>query len=37
MNYYAITDNSDSCHLYRHLTTRGLGRFCKEVEILSQR
>jgi RNA-directed DNA polymerase len=24
MNYYAITDNSDSCHLYRHLTTRAL-------------
>ena len=24
LNYYAITDNSDSCHLYRHLTTRAL-------------
>ena len=24
MNYYAITDNSDKCHLYRHLTTRAL-------------
>jgi hypothetical protein len=23
-NYYAITDNSDSCHLYRHLATRAL-------------
>jgi len=24
LNYYAITDNSDSCHLYMHLTTRAL-------------
>ena len=24
MNYYAITDNSDSCHLYMHLATRAL-------------
>ena len=24
MNYYAITDNSESCHLYRHLTTGAL-------------
>ena len=24
LNYYAITDNSDSCHLYMHLTSRAL-------------
>ena len=24
LNYYAITDNSDECHLYMHLTTRAL-------------
>lgn len=24
LNYYAITDNSDSCHLYLHLTRRAL-------------
>ena len=24
LNYYAITDNSDSCHLYMHLTCRAL-------------
>jgi RNA-directed DNA polymerase len=24
LNYYAITDNSDSCHLYMHLTSRVL-------------
>jgi hypothetical protein len=24
LNYYAITDNSDSCHLYMHLATRAL-------------
>ena len=24
LNYYAITDNSDECHRYMHLTTRAL-------------